>query len=345
MDFFSDAPSGYQSELVDFLKVSHHDEKVETRRTPSEEYLNDVIDFATAMQIVEIVSDRNARIRKLAPTQLGRSVMGATQSGDPGFYKFFVTNIVLMADADALISVLILDQKCESASDLHAAYQDFHFSIRCRRLEWLYEAFPEQQLLKRITDQLPWLKREKSINAQYEIAPITLNTARHHTTPRKDWLVWLGLVDEPEKSLTELGGDILQTLAADGEYFWLGPPSGLQEALRIPENARRAGPYEDNITFRANSRVPNESEVQDLIEKTAQIMMQGYEAGKLVYAPQASLHLPIAYIQYRSYMDGANYAWQDILEHLFRQKRPMLERLSARKGPIGFYKAKSREAT
>jgi hypothetical protein len=224
-----------------------------------------------------------------------------------------------MADADALVSALILDQQYKSASELHIAYRDFHFSIRKRRLSWLYEAFSERRLLERIADHLPWLKRQPSPTAKYEISQITLNTARHHTNPRKDWLVRLGLVAEKGRALTGFGSDVLDTLVPNGDYFWLGPPSGLQEALRIPEAVRKGGPYEDTLTFCPKPRDATDVEVQNLIEDTSEVMVAGYEAGKFVYAPQASLHLPIAYIQYRTYKDQVSPDWESVLERLFKQ--------------------------
>jgi hypothetical protein len=338
LELFGAAPSAYQTELVDFLRKKA---QAEEKKVPSDKYLNEIIGFATSMQIIEIVSDHDARVRRLAPTELGRSIMGAKNVEDKDYYYFFLTNIVLMADADALVSVLLLDQNNKSSTELRAAYQNFHFSIRKRRLSWLYEAFPERRLLERIADQLPWLTRQPSPAAKYEVSQITLNTARHHTNPRRDWLVRLGLVAEQGRALTGFGSDVLETLTPNGDYFWLGPPSGLQEALRIPEAVRKGGPYEDKMAFCPKPRDAADVDVQELIEDTSEVMLQGYEAAKLVYAPQASLHLPIAYIRYRIYRDHINYEWPDVLEKLFKQKRPVLERLSARKGPIGFYKARS----
>jgi hypothetical protein len=89
LEFFADAPSAYQTELVDFLRKKAQTEDGGEESAPGDVYLNDVIDFATSMQIIEIVSDRNARVRKLAPTELGRSVMGAKNVKDKDYHNFF----------------------------------------------------------------------------------------------------------------------------------------------------------------------------------------------------------------------------------------------------------------
>ena len=69
-------------------------------------------------------------------------------------------------------------------------------------------------------------------------------------------------------------------------------------------------------------------------------MSTAYSRAKWVYAPQASLQLPIEFIAYRSYVDGMDYRWEEVLNILFRRYRSTFERLSARRGPIGFYKVK-----
>ena len=69
-------------------------------------------------------------------------------------------------------------------------------------------------------------------------------------------------------------------------------------------------------------------------------MKEAYEKAKLVYAPQASLQIPIEYINFRSYRDRTSYNWRSVLDELFKRKRESLVRFSARKGQVGFYKAK-----
>ena len=341
LQFFIDKPSAYEEEIVDFLNIHNSRPYTKKSEDKSAKYLAEVINFATSMQIIEIVTDRNVSIRRFAPTQLGRAVMGVQKINDENFYQFFRTKVTLFADADAIVPLLISAKHKTSSLNLYESYKDFQQNLRIRRLNWLKLAFPDRRLLERITERLPWVDGKTSnLN---EILDITVNTARHHVTPRKEWLIELGLIDEWDRNLTEFGFHVKSALVPDNDYFWLGPPKGLQIALRVLPEYQKGGPFEDSLCFfEAKNEQPSDSAIEGLIEKTTEVMVEAYLGARLIYAPQASLQIPIEYINYCSYVDKIAYNWQDILDDLFRRKRSSLERFSARKGPVGFYKVKNK---
>lgn len=266
--------------------------------------------------------------------------MGAKAVEDNQFYQYYRTKVVLEADADAIIPVLLLMQKDIGAKERYGRYRNFHDDLRERRLDWLRIAFPDTRLLLRILDQLPWLKRKKREARVPVVDTLSEHTARHHVTPRSTWVVQLGLYHSIDNHLTDLGMTVLDTLIAGGQYFWLAPPHGVQDGLRIPQNVQMDGAPEDGLRFARMPKSPSSSNIDALIEDTADIMIRAYRAGKLVYAPQASLRLPIEYIAYRCFRDNLAYEWNGVLSELFRRCRSRFERLSARKGPVGFYKVK-----
>lgn len=337
---FTETPSAYTAEVIDYLSAVFGEEEADTKaaKKPSPEYLEEVLNFATSMGILENVSDRQARLRRVAPTQIGRSLMGVASLKDPEFYQFYLSKVVLLSDADAIVPVLLCAEATRSGEELRSYYVSFHMKLRERRLQWLIEAFPETVLRSRIADQISWLKSDKSGRAAYKIAPLTANSARHHVTPRQGWLRQLGMVHEENSQLTQFGFDIIDALTDHREYFWLGPPEGTEEGLHIPADVRNGGPNEDTFKLRKVTRLPESDELEAVVDDTAKIMMSAYSQAKLVFAPQASLQIPIQYIYFRAYRDGIDLAWTDIVERVFRKYRKNLKRLSAVKGSIGFYK-------
>lgn len=345
LNLFHDKPSVYESEIIellkenDDLKSSNKRNEYLTESVDENEYLTEVIKIASSMQLIEVVTDRSVRIKRYAPTQTGRAVLGSQQVSDNDFLNFFLTKIVLMADADALVPILIHSRDKISNKRLFKEYKNFQNTLRSRRFNWLKRAFPEPHLLKIIAENITWLQSRLSPEI-YKVLEISETTARHHVSPRKEWLRFLNLVDH-EKNLTKFGNDVVSAFLIDNEYFWLGPREGVQDELRIPHSARIPHPVEDKLEFsKPNCASPSKDEIDLLIDKTSATMKEAYEKAKLVYAPQASLQIPIEYINFRSYMDRIPYSWQSVLEELFKRNRESLVRFSARKGQVGFYKAK-----
>ena len=337
---FVSKPSAYEIEIIESLR-SHRDvSSVDQADRTTEDYLAEAIRFATSLGIVEVVSDHHTKVKRYAPTQVGRSVMGASILKNRGFYQYYRTKLVLEADADAILPVLLLSQTDDSSSARFAKYRSFHGELRKRRIEWLQKAFPDGRLLARIVNHLPWIRRRQVGLRGLVIETLSENTARHHVTPRLTWIAQLGLCTIPGGHLTRLGTRVLSSLMSSQQYFWLGPSIGVQEGLRIPDEVIRRDVTEDMLFFVESPSHPSLSSIDKLVEDTAEIMEGSYEAAKLIYAPQASLRLPIEYIAYRSYCDNTLYEWPDVLSRLFRRFRPRIERLSARKGPVGFYKVR-----
>ena len=341
LDLFGDIASAYEIEVVTFLQAATKQSSAGVGRIPQQRYIVEATNFATALRLLEIVSPPAARIRRYAPTQTGRAVMGVQSLEEPRFYRFYRTKLVLSADADAIAPILLLSGSGTPVKDILVAYTDFFRNLRSRRLVWLDSAFPEPRLLERLITQLPWVTKRRHLSEAPQPEKFSLNTARHQLTPRKRWLVRLGLTEEPNGHITSFGRDVLTALTPTGEFFWLGPGHQVQTGLRIRPDRQHPGPFEDTLTFSSDLRAPSESDVGALVEATADVMARGYATAKLVYSPQAPLILPIEYIAYRSYADGLDYSWQQVLDLLFRRYRSTFDRFSARRGPIGFYRVRT----
>lgn len=338
---FRKKPSAYGSEIIEFLKHEMQRAPRGSNEQISDDYLREVINFSVSMGLVEMVSDRYARVKRYAATQVGRSVLGIQQVDDGAFYQFYRTKIALLADADAIVPILELSGTKRPSQSVYQYYREFQHNLRERRISWLRKAFPERRLRDRIAQQLTWVKIGSGPEKDYEYRKISVNTARHHYVPRKEWLLNLGLLNE-SREITQFGNDVLSAICLSGQYFWIAPSKGLQEALHIPRHCQREGLFENDLDFSLEKDEPDQDDVEALVERTAEAMEQAYEAAKLVYAPQAPLQLPIEYIAFRSYIEKKNYDWPRVLELLFKRKRSNFERLSARKGLVGFYKVKAR---
>ena len=340
LDMFADNTSAYESDIVAFLKSRTPSVPARAVRGAESGYVREVLSFATSMRILEIVSERNTRIKRYAPTQTGRAIMGARAAGDDAFFGFFRTKLVLFADADALVPVVLLSQRGLLGQRLFAEYRRYLFDLRLRRLTWLRTAFSERLVFDRFVDRLPWVSRSRDLLAPPQIEEIAAHTARHHVTPRRRWLVQLGLTTAVDGPPTEFGKDVLDSLLHNGKYFWLGPDGDVQAGLRIPPDKRQAGPFEDALGFRTQPGTPSDASIDALVDETATLMMEAYPRARFVYSPQAPLVLPVEYIAYRAYADCLDYPWRNVLELVFKRYRHSLERFSARRGPIGFYTVK-----
>lgn len=339
LDFFHDKASGYKQEVLAYLKAAALEEG---SKEGSDKYLEEVMNFAVAMRLVEVVTTREAALPRLAPTDIGRSVLGALACGDEEFARYYITRTVLLADADFLYPILqhYLDRNQEGLKEYFISFQ---MKLRERRLQWLAEAVPESILRSRIAENVSWMLRPRNRLQDYIADHPTMNTARHHTTPRQGWLQYLGMIDAGKKHLTDFGRDVATALAPSGSYFWLGPVSDVQNALRIPlDKQERIGPFEDTLSLSPHEQLlePTSDDVSKLVDRLAEIMDRAYGAAKLIHAPQASLIISIEFIRYASYREGKDYRWEVLLNEFFHLKKTQFERFSAKKGQIGFYRPK-----
>ena len=339
VDAFEASSSVYVSELIARLRsraLSGEGESA-SPRAPDDAYLSEVLHFAEALSIIEGVSPKEARVRRYAPTERGRALRGARASEDRDFYRFFLTRIVLLADADALFP--ILEYYCDpSSASLQEHYCAFHATLRKRRIRWLMGAFPEPILLSRIAKRIPWLRPQKDRGRRLHPDVLSMTTARHHTTPRRGWLRALDLLDNQGECLTEFGVAIRKMLAWNGDFFWLGPARSVQEELGIIPAVRMPGPFEDAVGLGAAAMTPTRDENAALLTDTAQLMRQAYRSTKLQHAAQATLLLPLEYIRYRQFVDGRSYREDAIISGVFEKWRGEFVRLSARIGHVGFFK-------
>jgi hypothetical protein len=331
LDVFSEAPSAYKEEVLAHLRLKNTEEM-------SDSYLNEIMNFAQSMRLVETVSSRDARLQRLAPTEYGRSLLGARHLGESDFLMYFATKAVLLADSDYLTPILISDSSLES-SDLHTSFISFQKDLRERRIKWLKEAIPERVLFDRIARQITWLKLTKGVGAIYKIETPTANTARHHVTPRQGWLKFLGLWNE-EKKITDFGRAVVKALIPTPPYFWLGPPEGVEDALQISPAYRKGAPFEDSFDLSLDNPEATERQIDMILDDLLEVMVSGFPYAKLIHASQASLKLPIEYIHFRSYRDHVRYPWEAVMQRLFTVKRGSVERLSAHRGQVGFYRLK-----
>ena len=336
LDFFRDRSSAYKEEILAYLRERGGREE----KTVTEDYLAEVLTFARSFGIVELVSSKESRLQKYSCPELGRSMLAAMDVGNLEFFQFFKARTIFLADADSLVAVLSYYADKRSVT-LNEYYIGFFAEVRRARYEWLREAFPEPTLLKRITDRLSWLTGSRNSGLTPKIEVFSSNTARHHSTPRRGWLASFNMFEPDTSTLTEFGERALRSLLSAKSYFWLAPPRGVQELLRITPPLITDGPYEDEFAFACELEAASVSDVEALLPDVAKMMIEGYPSAKLVHASQASVQLPIEYIIYRSYTDGVAYDILQVLDEVFHKYRDEIDRLSAFKGKIGFYRVKS----
>lgn len=332
--FFHDRPSGYKEEITQFLQAKASDAG-DTKLTA--DYLDGTVSFARAFGIIQLVSGRDARLQRFAPTEQGRSLLAAQLIGDQGFARFYAARTAFLADADSLTALLTYyrDEPPQSLLDHYVA---FFVDIRERRRTWLMQAFSERMLRGRIVEHIAWLKEAKRGASEPSIDPFTANTARHHATPRKGWLIFLGMLKGEQ--LTPFGERALASLVLRKSYFWLGPPRGVQEALKIPTPCILHGPYEDELDFSTDLPSATAEQEAALTGDVAEILAAAFPFARLIHANQASLQIAVEFVRYRSFTDELRYDFIAILEQVFQEYREKFDRFSALKGQIGFYRIK-----
>ena len=333
LDLFAGVPSVYEPEIVEFLR----NDTQEQEKGASDRYLSEVINFCVSMDLIEVVGSRSAQLTKYTATSIGRSLLAARSIGNDEFYQFALTKSVLLADADSIFCILKYYHASEIIK-LDQFYKEFHNTLRHRRLDWLLTAFPEPTLVSRIADHLSWLKRTRTADRSLTVEEISNHTARHHSTPRRGWIDFLGMRNPETGSLTEFGETIRRSLLNEGAYFWLGPHSKTQDGLRIPESYQASGPFRDTLSFSHTNVQPSPQQIGRMTVDLLEVMERGFSHARLAHARQAPLDFPIEYIYFRSYKDKVEYNWREVLDDVFSANRKRVQRLSARVGEIGFYR-------
>ncbi len=333
LDALKDKASVYEPEIVDILK--QRDSELTTS------YLSSVLEFASAFGLIQLSSGRDARLQKVAASELGRSLNGARHARDKAFYDYFLAKVVFLADADSLVAILLSfkDGKPKSLKDTYSEYIDFLQELRTKRLDWLKQIMPERVIRERIEERVPWLKKSKDRLEPFKIEKLTQNTARHHTLPKRGWLKSLGMLSD-EDALTDVGQKVLQNLMGQSGYFWIAPRRGTQERLGIPRTQIKEDVCEDDLIFAPDLPPASAVEVQEMAEDLYNVMVRGFPHAKLIHAPQASLILPIEYINFRSIEDGMRYSAEQVLREVFQKNKSSLDRMSAFRGNVGFYRVK-----
>lgn len=332
LEYFIDRPSGYREEIIQFISAEEPG-----NAALGEGYLDGVISFARALGIIQQTSSREARLQKYAATEQGRSLLAGQKSGSAEFSSFYKARVAFLADADSLVAILSYFDAPKDAS-LVEFYTSFFAELRAHRYAWLRKTFKEAVLFERIARQLNWLKLPSQVSGEVRIEPFTLNTARHHSAPRKGWLANFGMLDRETEQLTDFGKRALASLRQGEQYFWLGPPRGAQDALRLPKDLQRQGPFEDEFAFTTDASDATTAQMEALAPEVVNLMCSAFPFAKLIHASQASLHLPIEFIIYRSFTDGVRYDPIEVLKIAFHENRDRVDRLSALKGQIGFYR-------
>lgn len=333
VEVFRTEASAYGAEIVEKLELATGEKAL------SAGYIEGIIDFATAFGLIETVSNRESKLSRYAATELGRSVLGVLADEDAAFRNHYLATVVMAADADYQVP-LMLHVQGNSEAQLEDFFSEFVMDLRQRRLTWLCAVLNQPVLLERVASRIAWLKKGKGGIVPFIIKSLEASTVRHHSRPRLGWLRDLGLLDRQTNALTPFGYDMLWAIVGDSPYFWIGPGEAAMATLAIDDPAGRAIETDLGLTS-PSSTLPTESELQTLASDTANLMFRAFTSAKLIHAEQASLRLPIGYIQYRAYRDNRHYDWASVLAGVFETERNRLRRYSAHKGQIGFYKVVS----
>ncbi|WP_295216140.1 hypothetical protein [uncultured Brevundimonas sp.] len=331
VEYFRTETSGYSAEIGERL------EPEDGAKALSPSYLQGVIDFAAAFGLIERVSNREAKLSRYAATELGRSVLGILDDEDASFRAHYLATVVMLADADYLVP-LMLYAPLDVGSDLQADFMSFTVELRQRRHAWLTAALTQPILLERVASRISWLKQKRGGIAPFTIEEPKESTVRHHSKPRLGWLEALGLLDRKAGKLTAFGEDMMRAVVGKSSYFWIGPDPDVMAVLGLSDPAGQATDMDLGLVP-PGSGTPSRSEISSLVIDTVALMIRAYPSAKLIHADQASLRLPIAFIQYRAYRDKRHYDWTEILSEIFESERSRIIRYSAHKGQIGFYKA------
>lgn len=329
VEFFRTETSAYGAEIGKALQSD------EDGQALSPSYLQGIIDFASAFGLIERVSNREAKLGRYAATELGRSVLGVLADDDTAFRAHYLATVVMLADADYLVPLML------HANNIGAALQEeftrFTSDLRARRYEWLAGVLTQPVLLERVASRVTWLKRKKGTATPFVIDQPVASTVRHHATPRLGWLEALGLLDRKAGRLTTFGQDMIQAMVGAKPYFWIAPDPDVMAVLGLEDPTSQATEMDLGLVP-ADSQTPTELEKSGLVDDAFALMKRAYPHAKLIHADQASLRLPIAYIQYRAYRDKRRYQWTEIIAQIFETERSHLTRYSAHKGQVGFYK-------
>lgn len=338
---FGDKPSLYQFEILQPLM----DNALGSGSHLKEQYAGEIINFAAGLRLVYKVPDGpTPHLTRYAYTAEGATIRAAWTFEEHEFIRFVLLGQILEFDSDAYCVLLdVLSRPHSEGFKYQSAFRERFEQLRNERLEWLQRAIPNRTFLDRIVSQqniLPWITRGR--RGELSAKPLKSDFGRHHATPRRGWAIDLGHLT-PDGKLTEEGIALIDAARGGAsDYMWLGPPYGTQEALGIDPSEVRAGPFSPSWNLlHPNRPVESDSELEELVDITANYMDSHYDQLKLVHANQARIDSILPFVHFSERKLGFSVTTDTLFEQIFRS-RPSLHVLSTRHSKYGYYQRRDR---
>lgn len=334
---FENEPSKYQFQLIQELL----NRRLDSSGAIQEEYASEILNFGVALGLIERLSiGGSAGLSKFALAPAGLAYRSAYKLDLESFKRFLLTGLVVESDADAyvlLLEVLFSLQDKKDSPNYRSLFKDWTSEILEERSCWINRAFPNPILRERLAKRISWAK----LSHKKEVTPhrVKDDFARHHATPRKGWTVALAHYDEKEDGLTPGGIELLHRLRGQrNRFFWLGPPEGTQEALRIPPEHRLGGPFAPSWNALRPMKKAQESEmIEEIMVSTVSFMEKAFPFLRLVHANQAPLDAVRPYIYFKESELGVRTDTDALLRDIFQERSDKFTVLSKRTGSLGYY--------
>ena len=336
-EIFDQVPSRLRLEVVKGLQRRMN---TETAKGLKEEYAAGITDFSVGLGLVRRV-DRGGSSARLALTELGRAYRAASGLDLPEFSKFLLQFSVLQFDADicGLLLDMALDGPLPTGPRLQSYFKNRTLNLRRERATWLLRAFPDSRLRERLLQReagstVRWIKSARG--PEIKIKEIGGDFIRHHTTPRRGWLVSLGHLHK-DGQLTSQGRKVaLRLRGEDARFFWLGPPREWFQRMHVDASLIKEplGPAWNIIRPLGADTEPVPF---DTVVKTADFMERAYRYMRLIRANQAPLDAVKPYIYFLESCSDLRFDEEAVFRAVFKTFEKRFAPMSQRTGLLGHY--------
>lgn len=339
---FKGEPSKYQFQLIEELK----NRGLQSSGSIQEDYASEIPNFAVALGLLERIQGQGPpRLSRFKLSPAGLAYRAACELNLEPFKRFLLSRLAVDSDADTyvlLLEVLLALQDKPNYSDYRSIFKDWTIEIRERRCAWINLAFSSSMIRERLVEKIRWTKlnRAKEVIQKDEVKD---NFVRHHASPRKGWAIELAHYNGKENRLTPDGIELVNRLRGSrNRFFWIGPPEGCQEILRVPPEHLLEGPFAPSWSILRPMKTGEDWEViEKIAEMIASFMECAFPHLRMVHANQAPLDAIKLYIYYKESEFGIRLDTDALLRDILLKHSDKFAALSKRSGPLGYYQLRS----
>lgn len=226
---------------------------------------------------------------KVALSPMGRVCRAAIRMDNLEFRNFLVTRVLLDRDFDMCGLMLKCALKNERGEIVREEFSREILGLLQQRRDWIAVMKKKSPVVAaHIQSHVPWASSKREL---------TEASIRHHLNMRREWIAYVGYLDESRKFLTDKGRELASQICAAVEsnaMFWLAPSAECAKKLGInmPDSGMVCSASE---MLRRPGCAASGAQMR---EQTATFMKSSFEHMRMSVFAQAPLASVIPYVYF-----------------------------------------------